>query len=128
MNKVLLASTVVVLIGACATPAERRANYIADAQRVCIAAGVPSEGPAFAECTVRIYQQQQEARDDAERPLVLRALKMMQPVMMAAIKAAFPPPAPPLLCTTRSTDGQSVTTCQSPAVEDSESRRPKTNE
>ena|SRR5689334_17671367 len=112
MKRLLPASIFVFLLAACATPAERHATHIADAQSVCTAAGVPAASPAYAECTIRIYQQQQEARDDAERPLVLRAIKMVQPLILAAIKSVLPPPAPPIVCTTRSAEGQSVTTCQ----------------
>jgi hypothetical protein len=125
MKRLLLTSIVVSLLAACATPAERRATYIADAQSVCTAAGVPADNSAYAECTIRIYQQQQEARDDAERPLVLRALKMMQPVILATIKSVLPAPAPAIICTTRSVDGQSVTTCQPQAADDAGSDRPK---
>jgi hypothetical protein len=105
-------------LAACATPAERRATYIADAQSVCTAAGVPPESPSHAECTIRIYQQQQEARDDADRPLVLRALKMAQPLILAAIKSLAPAPAAPIVCTTRTLDDKSVTTCHPQAADD----------
>lgn len=119
----LLTSIIVSLLVACATPAERRATYIADAQSVCTAAGVPADSSAYAECTIRIYQQQQEARDDAERPLALRALKMMQPSILAVLKSVLPAPSPPIVCSTRSADGQSVTICQPQAADDAE--RPK---
>jgi len=125
MKKLLLASIFVSLLAACATPAERQAAYIADAQSVCTAAGVLKDSSAYAECTIRIYQQQQEARDDAERPLVLRALKMMQPLILAAIKTVLPAPAPPIICTTRSVEGQSVTTCQPQLADDSGADHPK---
>ena len=105
MKMVLLTSVVVSLLAACATPAQRRATYVADAQSVCTAAGVSADSPAYAECTIRIYQQQQEARDDAERPLVLRALKMMQPLLLAAIKFDPTCAGAPIICTTRSVDG-----------------------
>jgi len=128
MKMVLLTSVVVSLLAACATPAQRRATYVADAQSVCTAAGVSADSPAYAECTIRIYQQQQEARDDAERPLVLRALKMMQPLILATIKSVLPGPAPPIICTTRSVDGQSVTTCQPQAADNAGSERSEKSE
>ena len=125
MMRLLLTSILISLLAACATPAERRATYIADAQSVCTAAGVPAGNPAYAECTIRIYQQQQEARDDAERPLVLRALKMMEPLILVAIRSVLPAPTPPIICTTRSVDGQSVTTCQAQPADDAGSDHPK---
>jgi len=125
MKLLLLTSILISLLAACASHAQRQATYIADAQSVCTAAGVPAEGSAYAECTIRIYQQQQEARDDAERPLVLRALKMMQPVIVAAVKSILPAPAAPIVCTTRSIDGQSVTTCQPQTADDAGSNHPK---
>ena len=128
MTRGLLVSISVALLAACATPAERRSTYIADAQSVCTAAGVPADKPAYAECTIRIYQQQQEARDDAERPLVLRAIRMAQPMILATIKSVLPAPAPSIVCTTRSLDGQAVTTCQAQAPEDAGSDRVQKSE
>ena len=128
MKRLMLVSISVALLAACATPAERRSTYIADAQSVCTAAGVPADKPAYAECTIRIYQQQQEARDDAERPLVLRAIKMAQPLILATIKSVLPAPAPSIVCTTRSLDGQAVTTCQAQAADDAGSDRVKKSE
>ena len=127
MRRLLLASIIVSLLVACATPAQRQAIYIADAQSVCAAAGVPADSPAFPECTIRIYQQQQEVRDDAERPLVLRALKTVQPLILATLKSVLPAPAPAITCTTRSIDGQSVTTCHQ-AADDAASDGPKKSE
>ena len=125
MKRVFLTAIFVPLLAACVTPAERQATYIADAQSVCTAAGVPQGSSAYSECTIRIYQQQQEARDDAERPLVLRAIKMVQPLILAAIKTIAPAPAPPIVCTTRSIEGQSVTTCQAQVADEPVSDRPK---
>jgi hypothetical protein len=124
MKSLLVTSIFVSLLAACATPAERQATHIADAQSVCTAAGIRPDSSAFPECTIRIYQQQQEARDDAERPLVLRALKMVQPLILVAIKSFLPAPAPPMVCTTRSVDGQSVTTCQPQHADDAGSEGP----
>ena len=123
MKRLVLVPISVALLAACSTPAERRSTYIADAQSVCTAVGVPADKPAYAECTIRIYQQQQEARDDAERPLVLRAIKMVQPLILATIKSVLPAPAAPIVCTTRSLDGQAVTTCQAQAADDAGSDR-----
>jgi hypothetical protein len=128
MMRLVLVPISIALLAACATPAERRSTYIADAQSVCTAVGVPADKPAYAECTIRIYQQQQEARDDAERPLVLRAIKMVQPLILATIKSVLPAPAAPIVCTTRSLDGQAVTTCQAQAADDAGSDRGKKSE
>ena len=127
MKSFLLISISIALLAGCATPAQRRSSYIADAQSVCTAAGVPADKPAYAECTIRIYQQQQEVRDDAERPLVLRAIKMMQPLILATIRMVAAP-APPTVCTTRSIDGQSVTTCQAQAADEAGLDHVKKNE
>jgi|SRR5690242_17647756 len=128
MKRLLVTSIFTLAVTACATPAEWRAAYIADAQSVCTAAGVPADNPAYAECTIRIYQQQQEARDDADRPLVLRALKMVEPLIVAAMKSVLPAATPPITCTTRSVEGQSVTTCQARPADDAGSDHPNKNQ
>ena len=81
--------------------AERQQARIIDAQAVCSAAGIPSNDPRYAECTLMLYQQRTAQAEAASQALIQQGLQILAT-----------PPARPQICTGYWSGPQWVSICQ----------------
>ena len=101
----LAAMVAAVLLVGCATPQQRMDAAIAKAQAICSAAGISSADPRYQDCTLQMYQADQQRRGAATAQL---AAQLMNAAQLLTPQPA-PPPPQPTMCSTY-VNGQYINT------------------